>query len=435
MRSKHLQSRAAGSVVLITVLAACAACSWSPSPDPGASPEQPPTGSASTAPWTVLTGDGKPIDFTRIEDHGEATDNDYSVVGTISPSEPGDIYNVLAVDDKGRVLVDHTSESAYDPETNGMKEPGAIELWRDDGFTELGDTSALVEGDKPRQSYGGELTDTDAVWAETESADIVVSDWRIFRRDLHDGGDPELVATSEEVTGQDNLPIIVGDTRPVISNERIYWKTAYRRADESYRTKLVSVALGHTEVRDELDLTADPLPVDQGVVVFRMADKTAEGDETAQGLDRPDQAQDPRSIAGVALVRPDGSTEELVTFSSDTSDNWFPSSLAGSGTHYAFVLDGAVHVLSVDGDTAVQIPTDGDLDVSDLSVCDGRVVWALRDESSTAVRRMVFDIEPSRLVSVETPNSFGGTYCGGDYIAWGQPGAAGPNETVVTRWS
>lgn len=402
------------------VLAACAACSWSPPPDPS---------SASIAPQAVLTGDQEPIDFTQIENPREATADDYSVVGTISPSEPGEIYNVLAIDDEGRALVDHTSESAYDPETNGMKEPGIIELWRDGGFTELGDTTALVEGDRPRQSYGGELTDTDAVWVETESADLAVSDWRIFRRDLHGDGSPELVATSEKVAGQDNLPIVAGDSRPVISNDRIYWKTAYRRDDESYRTRLVSVGLGQTEVRDELDLTGDPQPVDQGVVVFRMTD------ETTEGTDSPEQTQDPRGIAGVTLLRPDGSKQELVSFSSDTNDNWFPSNLAGSGAHYAFVLDGAVHVLSADADLAVRIPTDEDLVVSELSVCDGRVVWALRDQASTAVRRMVYNIASGQLASVETPNSFGGTYCGGDYVAWGQSGADGRNETVITRWS
>lgn len=407
-------------MALAMVLVTCAACSWSPPPD---------TSSGSVAPQAVLTGDQEPIDFTQVESPREATADDYSVVGTISPSEPGEIYNVLAIDDKGQVLLDHTSESAYDPETNTMKEPGAIELWRDGGFTELGDTTALVEGDRPRQSYGGQLTDTDAVWVETESADLAVSDWRIFHGDLHGDGSPELVATSEEVAGQDDLPIVVGDTRPVVSNERIYWKTAYRSDDESYRTRLVSAALGQTGVRDELDLTGDPQPVDQGVVVFRMAD------ETTEGTDSPDQTQDPRSMTGVTLVRTDGSTQELVSFSSDTDDSWFPSNLAGSGAHYAFVLDGAVHVLSVDGDLAVRVPADGDLAVSELSVCDGRAVWALRDQSSTAVRRMVYDIASGRLASVETPNSFGGTYCGGDYIAWGQPGADGRNETVVARWN
>lgn len=331
----------------------------------------------------------------------------------------GGTLTVRAVSAGGVALVDSMDPEAFDLDTWMLNATTPVSLWTDSGLEPVGDTTGLVPGDPHRQVIGAAFAGETVTWQETASTNLFVSDWRMFRRDL-DGGNVELLARSEQVYPDGNLPGAVGNAMLVPSGDRVGWHTTFAREDGTLRTRLVSVPAEGGDLRQEADLVAMPEGVADGWVALRMVDQSVPGAEEGW------QIQDPNTVASIDLVEPGGSARALIEFpggADGTSYSWGIAQLAaGGGEVYAWsASDGQAYAASVDGSRVVRLRQPPGMEVvpHSLAVCDERVVWSAADaaEESPAVTYL-FDPTDEQITLLPSENGLGNATCGGSYIAW-----------------
>lgn len=384
-----------------------------------------PSGEAPSAPEVaepdvhIARPDGTAVDLIDIEvpSPAEAGEAQVDIVRTFDfDGLAGPVPSVRAISQEGVALVDAMDPAAFDMETWTLNATTPVSLWTESGMEPVGDTTSLVPGDPHRQVISGAFVGDSVVWKETASIDMFLSDWRMFRRDI-DGGDVELLARSEQVHPEGDLPRAVGGPALTRSGDRVAWHTSYPRDDGTWRTKLLSVPGAGGELREEADLAAMPEGVADGWVVLRMVDRSVDGAEKSWEI------QDPNSVASIDLIEPGGQAHTLVTFPGGTGQAWGVAQIAaGGGDVYAWsASDGHAYVSTVDSTEAVRLvqPPGTQVVPHSLAVCDERVVWSAGgiEEEAPAVT-YVFDPADRQITRLPSEHSLGTTVCGGRYIAW-----------------
>lgn len=344
--------------------------------------------------------------------------------------ETGPVPSVRAVSPDGIALVDSMDPAAFDMDTWTLKATTPVNVWTDHGLEPLGDTTALIPDDPHRQVISGAFVGDTVIWKETASTDLFVSDWRMFRSDT-EGGDIALLARSEQVHPEGQLPRAVGGPMLTPSGNRVGWHTTYVREDGTLRTKLVSVPATGGELRDEADLVAMPEGVDAGWVALRMIDQTVAGAEEGWEI------QDPNAVASIDLIEPGGSARTLVEFPGGTGKTWGIAEIAaGGGDVYAWsTSDGYVYASSVDREQVMRLrhPSDMQPAPHSLAVCNERVVWSVSagtEEGAPAT--YLFDLTDEQVTRLPSESSLGNTVCGGPYIAWSEMALEDPDAHTLT---
>jgi len=376
--------------------------------------------------------DGTAVEFTDIEvppasqaDAAQveiAREQDYDVV-------TGPVLTVRALSPDGVALVDSMDPAAFDTDTWVLNATTPVNLWTENGLQPVGDTDGLIPEDEHRQVLNAAFAGDSITWLETASIDLFVSDWRIFRRDLN-GGEVELLARSEQVHPEGQLPLAVGDAVLAPAADRVGWHTTYVREDGTLRTKLVSIPADGGDLRDEADLVAMPAGAEDGWVALRMIDQSVAGAEEGWEI------QDPNAAASIDFIEPGGQARALVEFPGGTSDLWAVARIAaGGGDVYAWAMnDGHIYVSSVDGSDVFRLTQPSDVQVvpHSLAVCGERVAWSVAPEEGSPTVTYLFDPADGEIALLPSENSLGNTTCGGPFVAWTEIALDDPEAHALT---
>lgn len=345
--------------------------------------------------------------------------------------------SVMAVADSGDALVTISRRSDYDADLNQMTVAARIGAWTEDGVDVFPSAAEIFADEVPRQSGSGVITKDYFVWEETTSANLYESSWRVFARP-RSGGPVTMLARSEQMFPEEYNPHVAGWYKLVGTDDRVAWHTAYRRADRTIRTAVVSVDPAAGDLRVEEKLATLPAASDAGWVVMRLEDVSI------AHADPEWQIQDPSRMAGIDLITPTGEIRPLVNLDLHEGESTYISDLAAGGRVFAWVLDDVIYVGSIDGDVYYRI--DAHPDSWTLEVCGDRVHWThgLNDPlgDQGPVTMMVFDPATAQIGTIET--EYGSTFvsaCAGEYASWTETIKSydedpdEPQRVVLARWT
>jgi|GEM_PF-1567689 len=413
---------AAGAIVVALAVTGCT---------PSQSDPPPPDSRIDAAAGTSLHwADGSVVRPTLV-DLGDAraanAGSDYEVVVQTDPGNPRvDYLMPLALDPSGALVTARVPADQYTGGPALLKPTGMGSL--DDGRQLTWDsTAALVAGDRPRQVYAASTDQGVAAWAETASVRLDVSNWRIFTRGAD--GKVALLARSEDVFDGD-LPLVNGDTTPVVREGRVYWATAAPADDSgsSFDMRVQSRGVdGSAPAVTEAEGASQPAPTADGLFVVRSSHDDATVDD---------------GTATVERVTEPGRTQPFVTYSGPAGTT--VQSLVGDDDRVAFVTStegdsgGVVYVLGTHDQTAVAIPLASSGRFTSLALCGDRLVWNSADGSGQAPfePQYVMDLETRDVALVDVDHNYSGSYCSGDLVGWralsDDPQALA--TTTITRW-
>lgn len=352
---------------------------------------------------------------------------DYVEQLTTAATPPtSDYLLTLALADDGTIIA-----SQIPPQTARQRE-GIVGARQLVGYDVAGQqwtaSSPNVGDDSPRQIYAASTDGDVTAWAETASIRLDASNWRIFSRD--GDGQASLVARSEDVFDK-LLPLLNGDTRPVVRDGRVYWATAAptNSAGTAFWMVVQSRdAHGTGPIRTEIGGASSPAVTPDGLFVIRSARDDAQvedGEATIEEVTEPGTSQVVARYAGSA-----GATlHELV----------------GAGGRVAVVQStqdggaGAIHVLEPRTRTALVVPLPSSARSTSLAMCGGTLVWSSADGSGSKPFEplYVLDLDTLDLARVEVEYDYSGAYCAGDLVGW-RALSADPKAlatTTLVRWS
>ncbi|MFC4613445.1 hypothetical protein ACFO3K_01845 [Cellulomonas algicola] len=331
--------------------------------------------------------------------------------------------STLALRPDGSLVVARVPGSGLDDEGR-LAHGRTVGLWQHDEFTSFGDVAGLVPGDPARQAYAADAEGDVVVWAETSSVDLYQSPWRMF---VWDGARPRLLARSEQVHPP-GLPIVDGDSEPVISNGRAYWATSYplvpnpAEGSTDWGMEVVSTPLtGENQpLRIEASGVSRPLPFGSGVLVS--AFQTVPTEHVHDGLAVMDGAG---TGGSASLVRASRTGTEIIE--SDTD-----------GSRVALVVaharGNAVVTLDTEARSATIFPGVRSRTAS-VAQCGPRTVWSFADGSGIDKQPVwLYDSDTQALTKIDVTGNYGAVYCAGDLIAWkslSDPANALATTTVV----
>ena len=403
----------------------------------------PPTGepasSVKTSPATgavspdLRWADGVPVDASTLDlssAEPAVEGADYTILYTTPQAYLGEpTLGALALTAGGALVAVQVPAGQYDG-GQWLLKPTAVGMFDGQAFVPFApDPEVPGASDHPRQAYGGAADAGTVVWAETESTDLYFSNWRVFSRDQ--SGTVHLVAHSEEVY-PGVLPLLDGDSRPVVSGDRVYWATAAPIGDSvavdgtgAFRMDVMSRATdGSGPIRVEATGATNPAAGGGALFVVRhtRADPTLD-----QGESR--------------LERVDGDSQtSLVVRQADRSTF---KALVTDGQHVAFVVgdgtrEGAIYVLDTSTRSALRIPLGASGASTSLAMCPDRLVWTSADAmgSGQTVPFSVLDLNTTSLHSIDVPDAFSGAHCAGDLIGWAtiEPDPTAAYRTTIAHW-
>lgn len=409
-------------IAALTLLAVCTACTATASPSPtttvpspgapsDAAPAQPAAGARELVWPDGSIVESVEIDATLARPAGE---DDYRLLEVSIQQWEGQDVLPLSLGPDGRTLVTVIPPDNYDESTGFLKSPAVVGMLDGQQFEPFDSTVDAIAGDPPRQTAGGGMiANGHAVWLETASTNLFTSDWRIFTKDLTRPASPVLVAKAEDVYPPGELPLAVGEHRPILSGDRVYWQTTYQRENGSFRTKIVSTPLAGGDLRTEVDLASEPAAFEGGIVAAQMHDVTVEGAQSSW------QIQDPRRASGLTLVDADGRSRPFVSFSNVTDDEWFVRELAAGGTTVALSIGDSIYILGTDRERAVRVRMSSNTEASGVAVCGDRVTWTdISSGDGRGEHQYMFNVSTNELVAVTTPSNPGAGTCYGDTFLW-----------------
>lgn len=391
---------AAGPLISVALLSGCTA---TPTPTPSATSLRPPL-SASADSHTLFDAAGVALEFPVV-DLAAAEPLTLPEVARITPPPPGADRTILLAlgGDKALVAIS-PAENYGNAEFVKSTRSG---LLSDDGTVDLfQDTSNIRSDGLPRQTYAGDVDEQWAVWMETSSTNMYESNWRLFAREI-DGGQPVLIAAAEEqrAAATAMLPLLEGDPFPRLSNGLVWWWTAHEQPDGTFRTRILAADPAGGDPLEMLPLGGRLSPVTDGIVAVQ---NSVVGD--------PD-AINPLQPTGLVLIDTTGKVTDLVRFTPDLEDGSGIGSLASDGDIVAMVMGDAVMILDTSGTPIAQIPVPENLDLWEVAVCAGKVVFA----PSTAAggdKVMIYNTTTRTLAAIDVPKAAPGVYCSDQRIAW-----------------
>ncbi|WP_155859352.1 hypothetical protein [Cellulomonas sp. KRMCY2] len=412
------------------VVLATAGCTDSAGPGPEPSPDdranagitrldQPDAG-----PIAVSWADGTPVDPTAVDvaaARSAVEGVDYDPVlqtpaglnmFTLALTPGGDLVSVMIPEgqyDGGDVILKSSQLGTYDGE-----------------FVRWPSTADLIPDDNPRQIFAATEDEGTVTWAETASIALDSSNWRIFARE--DGGEPVLVAASEEVY-PGRMPILTGDVAPLVHDGRVYWATPAPSAADgaSFHMQVMSrPADGSGSLTVEAQGVAQPAVNDHGLYVAR----TLRDDPTLAG-----------GTATVEIVDGAGGSLPVLVVAGDQGVTIV--SLVADRERIAFVAigpgvtGGTVYVVDPVAGAVTAVATPDSAFLPALALCGDRLVMTSADGSGAGDEPVyVLDVPSSDLARVDVPLNYSEVKCAGDMIAWRTlPDLQGTALTTVVSWN
>jgi hypothetical protein len=419
----------------------CAGCTAHPEPEPTPASSVTAASDALRDEPTLVDGDGVPVEVTWVDtaDAQPAVEGEqYTVDATISvPDECGAQLTTGALYDDGAWFVAQRPEEncAWQgeqwlpaPYQVGVLNPGDADptLWDS--------TAVLVPGDHPRQVTTSAVTPDGAVWAETDSTNLTVDNWRVFAGDRATGH-THLVARSQELTGGSDLAY--SEVTIAVDGSNGYWSSTPPDTGDgaAFVPVVVSKPLDGTGELATVATDADqPVATDVGVVV-RTFTSVSTVPAAAAGSGAP-EAQDTTWPSGLGLVTQTG-VKQLLSLSSDSplTPEQHVTALSASGPLVAFAVAGTAYLLDVvtgavtgfrgaagQGVEAASGSTDVVRESSTINdtALDGRVLsWTFGGGSASVTAPLfVYRLDDEVTWRVDIERSFGQTWVAGRYVAW-----------------
>lgn len=427
--NRRISTVVAGVIVLALAITGCATQSHVQPWDPPSPSSTPTTAVMSTA---LSWDDGTELvaDRLALADAVPAiAGTDFDVLYTTPEELDGSSMGVLALAPDGRALVALGPADNYGLD-GWLRQQGPVGYFDGERFAPFETSPNPVQGDHPRQTYAGAIDGDVAVWAETDSTDLYHSNWRLFSRA---GVVSRTVGYAEQIQEQ-GLPIVDGDTTPVLSGGRVYFATAAPTGDPdvplgefgSYQMTVMSAEPDGTGTRVEVPFAAQPAAAGGNLYVVRTS------------MDDPSLTDGQVSIE---LADGTGSASPLLTRNGVVDSQI--ASLVTNGHHIAFVdrpAGGRASVVVVDtrDRTAVRIPLGDGPSNASLAICGNLLTWnnAPGDASGLHVPQYVLNVDTDALWTIEVEEHYPGTRCAGDLLAWSQLSAApgSSSTTTVVRW-
>lgn len=387
--------------------------------------------SVDPAPGSLRRADGSvpEVSVVELSSGREAIEgNDYEVLSSSVPTSPESRLVPLALAADGRVFVTRVPDDQYDggawlekPSEVGMLSESQLAVWPS--------SETALEDRYPRQVYAASTDGGDVAWAETESTQLGVSNWRIF---VGDGTSPRLVARSEDVfDGPEGLPVVDGSTVPLLRGGRVYWATTIPLADgpdSMFGVQVMSrSADGHDTAVVEAHGATQPAVGAAGLYVARTTRDDPSIKDGTFSIDHADGH---------------GTTSPVVTFEGESGTS--VQSLVASEDRLAFVVasagesGGQIVVLDVVTGAVTSIPLVPSGREVTLALCGDRLVWTSANGSAGVLDSAsigLLDLATGDLARVIEPRNFAGVQCAGDLVQWRTIDL--PNGTgvpVVVRW-
>lgn len=354
--------------------------------------------------------------------------HDYELVYDTRPGGSGWVYGQLDIMESGLLFATGSAVDDYDggPWLLSSSSVGTM-----DGttFTEWPSSEAVLADAHPRQTYAASVEGATAVWAETASLELGISNWRIF---AGSGDTPWLIARSEDVY-EGNLPIVDGDATPVLSGGRVYWATTVpwgRQDSTTFGVQVMSRAVDAS---------------DAAVVEVVGAGQPAIGSD---GLYVAATSRDDPSIpVGAIMIKHvdgGGVASPVLTYTGPEDSS--VQSLVADGERLAFAIGhqgeggGQIVVLDVETSAITVIPLLASGRGESVEMCGDRLVWTSANGSidvPDSASIGVLNLATGDLARLVVPDNFAGVRCEGDLMLWRTlemtTGATG--VPTVVRWS
>lgn len=435
----RLGSKGVGAVLAATTLAA--GCTATTKPGPEQTPEEGASAQmASALDWAdsapaepsgaiATTSPRAPeaivLDLATAREADEGAD--YEIVSSSTPTAPDWTLMTLALRPDGRTVAAQVPAGQYDggawllkPSAVGVADGTTFDAWRS--------SQDAVAGDHPRQTYQASTDGTSTAWVETASAELGVSNWRIF---VDDRGAPRLLAASEEVF-DGALPVRGEGTKTVLAGGRVYWNTAVPldASASSFGAQVMSRTYDGSEPsRVEVIGAGQPAIASDGLYAVR---SRYEDPAVADG------------VAEIVHVLVDGTDEAVVSY--DGAPGSIVTSLVADGSVLAFSVVGGetgsteVVVFDTDSDQIVQVPLAANGSPATLAVCGEHVVWTTANGSTDVPDSAsigILDTGTMSLSRIVDEDNYAGVWCAGDYLLWRtlKLTPSGHTSAVVARWS
>ena len=383
-------------------------------------------------PGTLLLADGSapPIDSVDLSTARTARAGvDFEVLYDAAPQSQAWSIGSLALDPSGRVFSAKDSMDQYDGGA-WLLEPSEVGLVENSTtFTAWPSSEEALKEAHPRQAYGASTDGTTAAWVETASTELGISNWRIF---ASSGGEATLIARSEDVYDGD-LPVVDGDTEPLLANGRVYWATTVPLDGRDGTTFGVQVMSRAADASDDAVVEAagatQPAVGDAGLYVVRAARDDPSIPDGSFTIDRADGH---------------GASTPVLSFSGDPGTSAF--SLVAAGNRVAFAIGtpadtgGVVVVLDLSSSTVSLVPLLSSGRGTTLALCGDRLTWtsangSLGEPDNASIG--VLNLSSGDLARVIEPDNFWGVMCAGDLLSWKTIGMAvdARGTPTVVRWT
>jgi len=350
---------------------------------------------------------------------------DFQEMQTVPGIEGGRAFVALALEPSGTVVVGAGPPDNYDSTTGTLRESMVVGEYVDQEFRAFAPTPAVGGDVLARQVYSGSSSGGVTAWAETASTDLYYSNWRVFARSAQ--GTVRLVARSEEVQ-EGQLPIVEGDTAPVVSGGRVYLATA-APADlvGTYRKDVVSRAADGTgPLVTEARGASRPAVQDGPLYVVRDSWSDPDVPEGEVQIERVASPGTPEVV-----LRLTGAGGSAVT------------GMVASGSRLAFTLfareggPSALYVVDPEARRVWVVPTDNAGTSDAVAFCGDLVTWNGADGSGlVSSPQYVYDVGRGELLAIDVAHNYGGSKCAGTMIAWGELDTSKEERarTVVVAW-
>lgn len=394
-------------------------CTATPTPTPSVTSLRPPP-SASADSHLLFDATGVGLVFPVVDITG-AEPLTLPEVTRITPASTGEDHTILLALGSDKALVNISPAENYGH--GEFVKSDRVGLLSDDGTVGLfEDTSRIRSDGLPRQTYTGDMDEQWAVWMETSSTNLYESNWRLFAREI-DGGQPVLVAAAEEqrATTTAMLPLLEGDPFPRLSNGLVWWWTAYEQPDGTFRPRILAADPTGGDPVEMLPLGGLLSPVAEGVVAVQLMQ-----------VDDPDAVR-PFQQTGLVLIDTTGEVTDLVRFTPDLAENWAIRRLDSDRDIVAMVMGSEVLILNTNGKPIAQITIPENLDLWDVAVCAGKVVFT-PDTPEGGDKVMIYDTVTLALAAIDLPRATSGVYCSDQLVAWTSSNLDGWQAYTIATW-